>query len=70
MSGDLEWMGMELFFSRARSHPTGRSKPGRGRRMREIAESARADDQPVGTGTADSCIIECRYLNAVISEKQ
>jgi hypothetical protein len=29
MSGDLEWMGMELFFSRAtRSHPTGRSKPG------------------------------------------
>jgi hypothetical protein len=38
--------------------------------MREIAEGARADDQPVGTGTADSWIIECRYLNAVISEKQ
>lgn len=38
MSGDFEceWVGMELFFSRARSHPTGRSKPGRGRRMREL----------------------------------
>jgi len=57
VSGDFEWVGMELFFSRAtRSHPTGRSNPARTENA-GIAECARERViSEYKTGTAD---IDC-----------